>query len=53
LWRKAGGDIESSDHRMFKIKNATKYKELFTQFELDKPFIFELFDIETFDAWMR
>jgi hypothetical protein len=57
LWRKVGKTAEpwsETDrwHRTGTVKNVIKYKEISVYFELDEPFVFELFDIEAFKAWM-
>jgi hypothetical protein len=56
-WRKAGKTAvpwSETDrlHRIHTIKDVTKYKEISVDFELDEPFVFELFDIEAFKVWM-
>jgi hypothetical protein len=57
LWRKAGKNaVEWSEtdrlDRIRTVKDVIKYKEVSVDFELDEPFVFELFDIEAFKAWM-
>jgi hypothetical protein len=54
LWRKAGKDTEwpETGHRST-VKNIIKYKEISVDFELDEPFVFELFDIDAFNAWIN
>jgi hypothetical protein len=54
LWRKTGKPSSGTNRwrRVGTIKNVIKYKEISVYFELDEPFVFELFDIEAFKAWM-